>query len=256
MTPEKIPYTKMKWGSDTIIKFFGQYVRYPCLWDINCADYKDKNKRSRALQEIATALDIEGLDICLLKTKIHSLRNTYINELTKVRKSKQNSSSAEDVYTPRMPWFKLADSFLRGMVGRRESPTNSVPKKCVDETFRPEEYAAEAGDSSEGYPPVVANWLQRSDVVMEEQRHEAYDRIDNYSMNSLREISPRVSQEGELDAFGRSVAAQMKNLPEEYAIELIAEIQTLITKKRLKAIADKRSLSSYNNNPSQSHPIS
>ncbi|XP_046405099.1 uncharacterized protein LOC124170420 [Ischnura elegans] len=252
MTSERISLSRMKWGSDTVMKFFRLYIKYPCLWDKNCADYRDRSLRLHALQDILVALNIDGLSIDLLKTKIHSLRSTYVNEITKVKNSKQWSSSAEDIYKPKMPWFKLADSFLRDIVWRDKNHARAVPQESVNETFPLEGYITEADDSSEPNPQVVANWSIKNEEFTNEPRQEVCEHTIS-PVESTSEIFPSAALENELDAFGKSVTAQMKNLPEEYAIELMAEIQTLLTKKRLKAIADKRASSS---NPSMNYFLS
>lgn len=48
-----------------------------------------------------------------LRSKIRSIRGTYNQEVTKIKKSMRTGSGASDIYKPKLQWFSYADSFLR-----------------------------------------------------------------------------------------------------------------------------------------------
>lgn len=116
----------MKWGTDEIVRFLDIYAMHSCLWDYNDNNYKNKQRRVAALEAILRDLNIDGLTMCELQNKIHSIRNTYTNELRKMQASKTSGCGTDDIYKPKIPWFQLADSFLRKIVHRRKGYTNLV----------------------------------------------------------------------------------------------------------------------------------
>ena len=116
----------MKWGSEEIIKFLDLYAAKTCLWDYNDVNFKNKVKCAAALDFILEELAIDGMSVDELKNKIHSIRNTYTNELRKMEKSKKSGSGSDEIYKPKIPWFNLADSFLRKIVTKRKSHSNLV----------------------------------------------------------------------------------------------------------------------------------
>ncbi|KAF5304812.1 hypothetical protein FQR65_LT07829 [Abscondita terminalis] len=74
-------------------------------------DFKNRVKRDNA--EVILLL-LSGLStIEELRQKIRSIRCTYNQEVDKVKKSMGTGTGVSDVYTPKIVWFSLADSFLR-----------------------------------------------------------------------------------------------------------------------------------------------
>ncbi|XP_049776376.1 uncharacterized protein LOC126166653 [Schistocerca cancellata] len=119
-----MPKLNMKWGTEQIIRFLDIYAMHRCLWDFNDADYKNKQQRAAALEAILRDLNMDGLTMPELQTKIHSIRNTYTNELRKMEASKSSRCGTDRTYKTKIPWFELADSFLREIVYKRKNYTN------------------------------------------------------------------------------------------------------------------------------------
>jgi hypothetical protein len=111
-----------KWGTDQTVKFLKAYSTYSCLWDYNDVQYKNRNARNDALQSLAAFMNLENFDANAAKNKIHSIRNTYMNEMTKLARNKKSGK----VYKPKLPWFDLADNFLRKIVKKRETLSKLV----------------------------------------------------------------------------------------------------------------------------------
>jgi hypothetical protein len=62
---------------------------------------------------------------CYVK-KIKSIKNVYRQELLKIEKLKKKSGvGADDVYKPKLAWFKRADIFLKN-VSSRTTTSNLV----------------------------------------------------------------------------------------------------------------------------------
>ncbi|CAH2098176.1 unnamed protein product [Euphydryas editha] len=96
------------------------YRQHECLWDIRSEAYKNKQMRMSALKQICEAMDIKGLNIDEIKTKIKIIRSTYYLELNKIEKSTR--SGAEKVYVPRVKWFNELNSFIKTVAARRTIP--------------------------------------------------------------------------------------------------------------------------------------
>jgi hypothetical protein len=51
----------------------------------------------------------------------------YWQELTKIKKKKKSGAGADNVYQPKLAWFKRADIFLKNVVSSRTTTVNLVP---------------------------------------------------------------------------------------------------------------------------------
>lgn len=119
---------EIKWSGKEIISFLDLYQNYPCLWDVSSPDYIKRNAKDAAFTDLLQQLEKKGLHTTLgpLKRKIKSLRDTYRNELYKIKKSKKSGVGADDVYKPRLVWFSAAQVFWQTAVAGRDSTSNLV----------------------------------------------------------------------------------------------------------------------------------
>lgn len=70
----------------------------------------------------------------------------------------------------------------------------------------------------------------------------SYSHLED-AVDVLRSITSKPPpEEDELDAFGKSIVLQMRKLPEEHNIELISEIQHLISTKHRECLRSTKSL--------------
>lgn len=119
----------IKWGPDNIETFLETFQNYELLWNIRHEDYSNKTKRESSVLKLKEDLVSQGLivpDVVFLRARIKTIKTTYRSELLKVISSKTSGAGAEDVYTPKLPWFKTADSFLNSVVVTRDSQSNLV----------------------------------------------------------------------------------------------------------------------------------
>ena len=65
----------------------------PCLWDVFCKEYRVREKRQRAYEEIENELEIDLNDI---KTKIVGLRSQVGRELSKTNNKKSGQALSDD----------------------------------------------------------------------------------------------------------------------------------------------------------------
>lgn len=131
---------KRKWTQDLTKLFLEIYEQYPCLWDIKCADYRDKDKKDLAFSNVVGSMVsfVPDFDILSAKSKIKSIRNAYAAELQKVSRSKKNLAPGDEVYKPSAIWFETADRILRDVVQAQYNKPLAVSiiwQKCCDKSF-------------------------------------------------------------------------------------------------------------------------
>ncbi|KAF5283136.1 hypothetical protein FQR65_LT14065 [Abscondita terminalis] len=114
-----------KWGGGDVINFLNLYRKYPCLWDVTSTDYLKRDIKQQAYQDLK---DLEEAGLPLqedaLKKKIKVIRDSYRNEVNKIKKSKKSGAGTEDIYKPKLQWFCAADSFLNSVISGRTSSSN------------------------------------------------------------------------------------------------------------------------------------
>ncbi|PIO23494.1 hypothetical protein AB205_0005790 [Aquarana catesbeiana] len=91
---------------DFLPNFIDKYRELPCLWQVQCRDYSNKQKRKAVLDQLLELVKsvYPTADINYLKAKIGSLRSTYNRERKKVQDSLRSGAAADDVYVPRV-WY-------------------------------------------------------------------------------------------------------------------------------------------------------
>ncbi|XP_036215913.2 uncharacterized protein [Bactrocera oleae] len=103
-----------KWSLKHSVKFLRLYGAHRCLWDLNDPDYRSREMRAAAIEDIAAAMGY-GLDADYVAKKIKIFRITYMQHRKRMLEAiKQNR--APDI---QLRWFPLADSFLRPHIGLR-----------------------------------------------------------------------------------------------------------------------------------------
>ena len=108
----------MEWTSEKIINFIKEIEIRPVLWDSSNGDYKSRNKKHDANQELAERFDCDTTEV-LRKWKI--ILAQYRREKQKIKSSKMSGVGASDVYKPKWFGFEYLQ-FLR----ERDAPTDSI----------------------------------------------------------------------------------------------------------------------------------
>ena len=105
-----------------MVSFLEAYRRQECLWNVRTAEYSKSVSREKAYSEMVEELNLPGLSIADVKNKIKTVRTRYMAELNKIRISEK--SGVDDIYEPRLFWFKHADLFLRSVSNPKPSSSN------------------------------------------------------------------------------------------------------------------------------------
>lgn len=116
----------LKWSESVMMKFLELYHKHNCLWNHRTDKYKNKDARENALASIVKEMEISGLTIADLKNKIKTVRTMYKKEHSLVCKSIKSGMGTEEVYVPKLFWYKRADIFLNGVTNTRDTSSNLV----------------------------------------------------------------------------------------------------------------------------------
>lgn len=109
-----------KWSDEEHLKIVQLYKTEGCLWNIHSPNYRNKEMRTAALQNICDKMGIESLDIEDVKTKIKTLRSTYYLECDKISKSSR-PGLGNNVYVPKIKWFPELHSFIKDVAVKRRN---------------------------------------------------------------------------------------------------------------------------------------
>lgn len=119
----------MDWTNDKIIKFIQAIETYPVLWDSSHSDYKNKNKKHDATQELAQNFNCDSTEV-MRKWKI--ILAQYRREKKKIADSKSSGSGILDIYKPK--WFAYA--YLNFIHGRDEPNASLNSHDEINERVR------------------------------------------------------------------------------------------------------------------------
>lgn len=110
-------------------KFVELYKKESILWNPTISDYKCRVKRTAAAKRIAVSMGLKHFTYMHVIQKFKNLRSSYLQELKKIARSTESIGSNDELYVPKVVWFKLMDSFLRPYVRQRISTANLVSGK-------------------------------------------------------------------------------------------------------------------------------
>ena len=103
----------------SIWKHFEMYRNHECLWNNKSENYRKTNNHEKAYKTLHSELNLPQLSVNDIRAKIKTIRTRYCSQLAKIRKSEKSAAGSNDLYVPRLFWFKQADSFLRDFVRQR-----------------------------------------------------------------------------------------------------------------------------------------
>ena len=115
------------WSSEKTLDFIEEYRKYTVLWRSVDKNYKNREERRSALQELGEKYSLDSKSI--LK-KIKSLRSYFSREHSKVLK-KKSGSSADEIY--RSSWFAYKHMLfiLQGGEARKGKDTITTLESLV-----------------------------------------------------------------------------------------------------------------------------
>jgi hypothetical protein len=108
--------------------FLDVYEDFEGIWNIRHSDYNNKIKRDSAMLKLMGELlkgnvGVESVEVLRKKTSIKTCTGKSLRSL-KIKK--KSGAGADDVYQPKLAWFKRADIFLKNVVSSRTTTSNLV----------------------------------------------------------------------------------------------------------------------------------
>lgn len=88
-----------------------EYKKEECLWNTFLEDYPNRENRMKAADRIAKVLNLPNFEGKHVMMKLKNLRNAYCQELKKIAQSLEDGAGT--MYTPKVYWFPLMNSFIR-----------------------------------------------------------------------------------------------------------------------------------------------
>ncbi|XP_073845628.1 uncharacterized protein [Musca autumnalis] len=119
------------WSREKINELIELYKRNECLWNVWHSDYKSKEKRNRAIENICRTLNISKFDF---GKKIHNLRNQFNTEMKKLEQRMEEAGEDEGKPNVHCKWSHFEPlMFLRNVIeprpGTYQSGTYPIAKK-------------------------------------------------------------------------------------------------------------------------------
>ena len=112
------------WKDEHMETFLEMYRNHECLWNNKSENYHKTNIREKAYKTLHSELNLPQLSVNDIRAKIKTIRTRYCSELAKIRKSEKSGARSNDLYVPRLFWFKRADSFLWDVCTPKDSSSN------------------------------------------------------------------------------------------------------------------------------------
>ena len=113
------------WSNDKIMQLIELFQSKPLLWDSSIKEYKDRNKKNDAFEEISQALNIPKKDV---ETKIHVLRTQFTREKKKLSAKKTTGSGA--IEKCKWIYYEPLEFLLFGATTSGETDTMNKTVSC------------------------------------------------------------------------------------------------------------------------------
>ncbi|KAJ8712025.1 hypothetical protein PYW07_004867 [Mythimna separata] len=234
-----------RWGDEKTLFFIACYRDHECLWNPTSFFYKSKAARANAYASLLKQFNDDHLTVQLLKTKIKNIRTTYHQELNKIRYSRLSGAAQE--YRPSLCWFDAVDAFLGATVHKEPLPKmipqasrkfNNFKRKLLSST----KLDVNASPQADGGEPVQPSANEHEPPAKVQnirfatnkfiRRVNDDDTDSEKSADTVNRVEPTSATTGapgpiqdEFYFFGMNVAAQLRNLPLNSALQLQTEFQ-------------------------------
>ena len=108
-----------EWTRTHTAVFIENLKPFTCLWKVTSEEYKNRDKRRIALQNLQEIMKdiVENITIVDVKKKINTIRSQYRREHRLLENSKKSAVATGDVYVPKL-WCYNELTFLNEGVCR------------------------------------------------------------------------------------------------------------------------------------------
>ncbi|XP_030762990.1 uncharacterized protein LOC115887665 [Sitophilus oryzae] len=208
-----------------LVKLYGCHRS---LWDPKHCDYYNKSRREAVWNEISRNTNVPAKE---LKRKMTSLLGSYRREKSREKKSRINGLGVYKSKWFAWPWFHFLSERNDIQDDISDDITDTLDNERTSSVSAPQyEGDIQSPRSSSPMSSNQYNEVQLSKKMKVEIDEEYLDELET----PMEDLPSYVqTKNDEFEAFGGSIAAQLRALPLVDAVELQMEIQQLISKKRL-----------------------
>lgn len=177
------------WTREKIALLIELYRQHECLWNHYTEAYKNKEKRTKAIEDICNSLHITKLDF---GKKIHNLRNQFNSEMKKIERRVEETGDDTESTAEGCRWKHFQSlRFLQDVIEPRPGGYQSKIRKISSHS----KY-----DNSEEETEKLnykASKLRKNDVVIEQITEYQFD--DTNIVDNSAPISEHVSVDGSIN---------------------------------------------------------
>ncbi|XP_041972446.1 uncharacterized protein LOC121728348 [Aricia agestis] len=233
-----------KWDCETTLKFIKLYKSHPCLWDFSLVDYKNKQKRDAAYISITEEMNIPDFSIQDTKNKIKNLRSTYSQEIKKMQESMNSEEGYKNVYISNIKWLhEMEEVFAKNLKKQVFENTNQTNNEVTEsEASECEVWWPNETPISIEVPPATPTCTVGKIPRAKKRTREIVKAIS--SLKKEVNCANNSEVDTQWDAFGKSVAMQLKNMSVDNALLAQCQLQSILTEFGVKDHREKVALGS------------
>ncbi|XP_047503412.1 uncharacterized protein LOC125048665 [Pieris napi] len=191
------------WSNDKIMQLIELFQSKPLLWDCSIKQYKDRNKKNDAFEEISQVLNIPKKDV---ETKIHVLRTQFTREKKKMSAKKTTGSGA--IEKCKWIYYEPLEFLLCGATTSGETDTMN---KTVDENN-----ALESGMESEPSQSPRPNATTSTSSRKRNKTDESNEILE--VLKSAKKKMDEREKKDPFDIYGEYIAAELRSVKDDQAV--------------------------------------
>ncbi|XP_068094389.1 uncharacterized protein [Hyperolius riggenbachi] len=224
-------------------EFLELYRKNTCLWKVTSKDYSNRVKKAKAHNELKTFCQqfYPQATVAYVLKKIKNLRTVFKKELNKVRESEKSGAAAEDIYVPRLWYYKLL-TFTTDQEEGRDSINSltNAQSNCEDHCL---ESLSETGteDSQSTEPNVDYDEISETQVTgdfetthrhpLKKTRKTKHSLLTQECQEAMQKAASLLNtKDDECDAFGNIVATKLRLLTPELRCQAELDILSMLNK--------------------------
>ncbi|KAJ0173650.1 hypothetical protein K1T71_010799 [Dendrolimus kikuchii] len=190
------------WSHDKIMQLIELFQSRPLLWDSSTDEYKDKNKKNDAWEEISQTLNVSRKDV---ETKVHVLRSQFAREKKRML-AKKTSIGAK---IQKCKWvFYEPLQFLLNVV-TRSGDLDAVDKTVNEDSVTLHEYKVHPLPSSTPTQNASTSTL----TARKRNNTDSCSEIHQVCANKKMKVN-----KDEFDIYGAYIASELRTVKDDKAV--------------------------------------
>lgn len=227
-------------NTDFMTEFIEIYKTHTCLWQVKSPEYSNRDKRDSAYKSLLTFCQTVNpdCDVSFVKKKIANLRNAFRKEHAKVRKYTKSGAGANEIYVPKLWYYKLL-----AFTGDHEEPRESfcsIDSADHDEQPTPEDNQCDQPDVEvENGQVAQPSCSTNSSTPMKPPSCKGLKckvcQVDNLVEEAMSVLK---KPDDSCDSFGRYIATELRELNENQRVLAKQKISDIICQAQLNKLVD------------------